>query len=214
MAQIQTNSVEPFMTKVCYAGQGSEHFIQLVGKIEDKFLSSLDLAMQYIMDARKITDVVIDVSQAKMIDSIGLGLMTAFAQKLNDIGLRPKILIGPQDQTFSIFQSLGVVDYFAWQNNLDEYAGFRGFEILPQDESPEGICQRGIVAHKALIQANHGNKPEFQGILTALTMELALLKYGDGQLNISASRFPKVIKRPGLEGSGATYGIPEETFLH
>jgi|GEM_PF-5694903 len=179
------------MSQVHYAVDVYKHILQLNGHIENELHSALQQSFEWILQASQIEQVIIDMRQTRIIDSIGLGLLAAFALELHKKhGLIACIYSNGYGKTKSIFDALYLDSLFRWEFKFNNHvsAEAKGFRVLPLQEVESDICKRSLRAHKTLIQAHAANEAEFSSIVASLEFEVALLKSPEVMLGPSLSQ--------------------------
>lgn len=141
--------------------------LKFAGEIRLTFCSALDSAIEKIFKAPHFSSVVVDLTEARSLDSTTLGLLaklSILSRQKN--GLLPTLVTTSADIT-RLLGSMGFDQVF----NIVRHALLCPEDLadLPlQDQSEEAVKAKVIEAHRILMSLNDSNRETFKDLLKAL----------------------------------------------
>ena len=156
--------------KILHAVEHGIYILKFTGEVRLNMCSTLDMIIERMRDDSMFITVVIDLTEASVIDSTTLGLLAKigiFARKADKI--LPTIVSTNPDIT-RLVHSMGfdelfiiVERAFSQIEHLDEVP------ILTATE--EEVREKVLVAHKVLMDLNSRNKESFKDLVRVLEEE-------------------------------------------
>lgn len=156
--------------KILQAAEKGIYLLKFTGEVRLNMCSTLDIIIDNMRDDDDFMTVVIDLSEASVIDSTTLGLLAKigiFAKKANKI--LPTIISTNPDVTRLVF-SMGfdelfiIVDKAASKlEHLDE--------IPVLQASEDEVREKVLAAHRILMDLNSRNKETFKDLVSTLEAE-------------------------------------------
>lgn len=156
--------------KILQAAEKGIYLLKFTGEVRLNMCSTLDSIIDNMREDDHFTTVVIDLSEANVIDSTTLGLLAKigiFAKKANKI--LPTIISTNPDVTRLVI-SMGFDELFI----IVEQAASK---IEHLDEIPllkateEQVREKVLAAHKILMDLNSRNKEAFKDLVSTLEAE-------------------------------------------
>ncbi|MBK8972739.1 MAG: STAS domain-containing protein [Hahellaceae bacterium] len=141
--------------------------LKFIGEIRLNLCSTIDRAIEEIELSPDLVTVVVDLSQAEMVDSTTLGLIAKIGVFAGRSGkLMPTIITTNPDITRMI-DTMGFDAIFVILNAADIQAS--DLKELPVcTASEEEVRQKVLAAHKVLMDLNDSNRETFKDLVQAL----------------------------------------------
>ncbi len=141
--------------------------LKLVGDVRVVMSSTIDNYFTSLYGKAFLDAMIVDLTEAKGIDSTALGLLAKMAIQLrNRFNVKPSILSTNPDITKILKGMSFDVIFDIVEEALDSDPEFG--ELKQLTESEEVVKQKVIIAHQALMTLSPENKLEFQDLVTAL----------------------------------------------
>jgi len=168
------------MERVQFRSKKGVFLIRLLGTLEFKTSAGLDVLLSWIQSDRSIQRIIINLEQARSIDSTSLGLIAQLGLYANlKHQQKPILCPGKSPKVKDTLSNLQLHKLFRWKGE-DEVFLIKDRECItllePLNEPEDIICERAISAHKALMSLSEQNHLEFKSVMVRLRLEKALLK--------------------------------------
>ena len=156
--------------KILQAAEKGIYLLKFTGEVRLNMCSTLDLIIDNMREDEDFMTVVIDLSEASVIDSTTLGLLAKigiFAKKSNKI--LPTIISTNPDVTRLVL-SMGFDELFI----IVEQAASKPEhldEIPMLQASEEEVREKVLAAHRILMDLNNRNKETFKDLVSTLEAE-------------------------------------------
>jgi len=158
--------------RVYYADRQGNYLLKFVGDVRVTLCTTLNNYINYIFAADDMTSVIVDLSEAKAVDSTTLGFMAKVAIYANKRGLNP-VLIASDKAMIRLVEGMGFVEIFAITDELPD-----SIEELQRMNCVAGSTEEArdqvIEAHKTLMSLNTKNMETFSALVKALESEANL----------------------------------------
>jgi anti-anti-sigma factor len=167
-----------------YAELNGVYILKFEGDIRVTLCASLDEFIDRMFANDQLKYIILDLSQAKNIDSTALGMIAKIAvQSQANLKIFPLTLSTNPDvdrilecmglpQVLNIVESLESVDTIKLQNELKAISEENQFKDMPlHDHSQEYLCEKVLEAHKTLMSLNQSNKIIFHDLVSNLEEE-------------------------------------------
>ncbi|WP_462379170.1 anti-sigma factor antagonist RssC [Pseudomonas sp. Marseille-QA0892] len=153
--------------KIQFAEQDGTFVLKFVGEIRLTLCSALDATIENIFSSINFSTIVIDLTEARSIDSTTLGLLAKLSiLSRQKVGLLPTVVTTNPDIT-RLLESMG----------FDQVFNIVGkplpcpecLEDLPPQDQTEDIVRRKVLeAHRILMGLNESNREAFHDLVNAL----------------------------------------------
>ena len=153
--------------KIQFAEQSGTFILKFVGEVRLTLCSALDATIEKIFTSLNFSAIVIDLTEARSIDSTTLGLLAKLSiLSRQKIGLLPTVVTTHDDIT-RLLQSMGFDQVF----NIVEspLPCPECLADLPsQDQSEDVVKAKVLEAHQILMSLNESNREAFHDLVSAL----------------------------------------------
>ncbi len=153
--------------KIQFAEQSGTFVLKFVGEVRLTLCSALDTTIERIFSALNFSAIVIDLTEARSIDSTTLGLLAKLSiLSRQKIGLLPTVVTTNEDIT-RLLQSMGFDQVF---NIVDTPQPCPDcLTDLPEQDEPEEVVKAKVLeAHRILMGLNDSNREVFHDLVSAL----------------------------------------------
>jgi anti-anti-sigma factor len=153
--------------RIQFAEQDGTFVLKFIGEVRLTLCSALDTTIEHIFTAANFSTIVIDLTQARSIDSTTLGLLAKLSILTRQkVGLLPTVVTTQMDIT-RLLHSMGFDQVF---NIIDQpYENAGALVDLPcQDQSEEVVRRKVLEAHRILMGLNETNRAAFHDLVNAL----------------------------------------------
>ena len=152
-----------------YAEKDDITYIKMVGNLKYTTSSGFDHFVDGLME-RGFTNVVIDLSEATYIDSTNLGLIAKIAGRARHNPNMHVSIVSPNEDINEILRSVRFDKLFTIVENVE---GIDEFEEIPDEQrGKKEDLQMLLQAHKALIDIDEANRPQFKDVVELLENEV------------------------------------------
>ncbi|GGJ78832.1 anti-sigma factor antagonist RssC [Pseudomonas matsuisoli] len=153
--------------KIQYAEQSGTFVLKFVGEIRLTLCSALDATIEKIFSSMDFSAIVIDLTEARSVDSTTLGLLAKVSiLSRQKVGLLPTVVTTNPDIT-RLLESMGfdkvfnvVGDPLPCPECLED--------LPPQDQTEEIVRRKVLEAHRILMGLNDSNREAFRDLVSAL----------------------------------------------
>ncbi len=152
-----------------YAEKDAITYIKMVGNLKYTTSSGFDHFVDGLME-RGYENVVIDLSEATYIDSTNLGLIAKIAGRARHNSEMHVTIVSPNEDINEILRSVRFDKLFTIVEDME---GVDELEEIPEEErDKKDDLQMLIQAHKALIDIDEENRPQFKDVVELLEKEV------------------------------------------
>lgn len=156
---------------ILFARKHGVCFIRLTGEIKHPVSACFDHIVQDAIDDETVNDIVLDVTQARYIDSTNLGLMAKVARHMLDAHRRKPVILCENPDIDLLLQGVGFGSVFEIVSR--SIAERLEFETAPPIERSHQDRIRTILqAHRALMEINDRNRTAFRPVVEAFERKL------------------------------------------
>lgn len=155
--------------KIHYAECGGNYLLKLNGDVRVTLCTSLSHYINRIFAAGNMTSVIVDLTDAKAVDSTTLGFMAKVALYANDRQIKP-LLITRDPSMVRLIEGMGFDEIFSITDELPVDVGkLQAMKCV--QASTEEARDQVIEAHKTLMSMNNKNMQAFSSLVKALERE-------------------------------------------
>ncbi len=191
------------MELVQFRAHNGLFLIQLIGSLEFNTSAALETLLDWMKQDQSITRLVIDLSNARVIDSTNLGIiaqMGLFASQNHP--QKPILAPGSSANVKETLSRFELNQLYRWKKPEENFNYLQGKMIRflgPVEESENRICERAIEAHQVLMSLSETNKIEFKSVVAGLKIEKALLNAEKMPFEVVDIKIPEAAKLQELE---------------
>ncbi|ALT00153.1 STAS domain-containing protein [Lacimicrobium alkaliphilum] len=159
--------------QILYANLQGVCFFRFVGEVRHGQSGGLEALINTLFDARDCVcdDVVVDLSQAKYLDSTNLGLLAMIARNMLEHHQRKPTLISTDKDMTTLLQSMCLDQVFTLLDKpLDAPDAF--VEVSGQSADEQQRARMILAAHEELLKLGESNRQTFQPVVDLLKQEL------------------------------------------
>ncbi|GGD71814.1 STAS domain-containing protein [Lacimicrobium alkaliphilum] len=159
--------------QILYANLQGVCFFRFIGEVRHTQSSGLEVLINGLFEGKESVcqDVVVDLSQARYLDSTNLGLLAMIARKMLEHHQRKPTLISTDKDMTTLLQSMCLDQVFTMLNKpLDTPDAF----VLVSDQSADEQQRAKMIlaAHEELLELGKSNRQTFQPVVDLLKQEL------------------------------------------
>jgi len=163
----------PNSGQIYYAVMDDRGVLKLTGTIRHPLSLRLTQAAWRLFSRAGIRSVIVDLQEARFIDSTCLGLLARVAMRSLELGFGPPLFVSTDKEVTRLLQTTGFGRAFVLIDNPLEPAA-----CLTNAEPLAGVCPRPnpsvvLDAHRALCELNEKNRHLFQSVIEVLEAEVA-----------------------------------------
>ena len=152
-----------------YAEKDDITYIKMVGNLKYTTSSGFDHFVDGLME-RGFKNVVIDLSEATYIDSTNLGLIAKIAGRARHNANMHVTIVSPNEDINEILRSVRFNKLFTI---VEDMKGVDDLKEIPDEEhDKKEDLQMLIKAHKALMDIDEENRPQFKDVVELLENEV------------------------------------------
>ncbi|MDR2734425.1 MAG: STAS domain-containing protein [Spirochaetota bacterium] len=145
--------------------------LKLVGSLTYSESGDLDGFIEKLFEASSAPDVIVDLSEAKSIDSTNLGLLARIARASLDQKQRKTLLVSPRPDINRVLKSVGFDGVFDIVRSSEAPGG--GMDKLPhRDISDQELAGILLKVHRTLMELNESNRAVFKNVVRYLEKEI------------------------------------------
>lgn len=152
-----------------YAEKDDITYIKMVGNLKYTTTSGFDHFVDGLME-RGFKNVVIDLSEATYIDSTNLGLIAKIAGRARNNPEMHVSIVSPNEDINEILRSVRFDKLFTIVEDMEVVDELE--EIPDEQRDKQKDLQMLIQAHKALIDIDKQNRPQFKDVVELLEKEV------------------------------------------
>lgn len=153
--------------RILQADKEGVHILKFEGEIRLNLCSTIDRAIENLQKCPDLVMVVLDLTQAEVLDSTSLGLIAKIGLFANKAGkVMPTIITTNPDVTRMI-ETMGFDVLFSIVNHTDvRVSDLRELPIFEASEAE--VREKVLAAHRILMELNEGNRETFKDLVNAL----------------------------------------------
>ncbi len=163
--------------KIRYAEHKGSYILKFEGDIRVTLCASLDAFIRQVFSDKQLKSILLDLSQAKNIDSTALGIIAKIAElSSRQLHSRPLVLSNNPDinrtlECMGLKQVLTFVDSFAdvEATLVKDKSQIKDMPLT--DHGQDEMCEKVLEAHKILMALNAHNKAVFHELVCGLEEE-------------------------------------------
>ncbi len=152
-----------------YAEKDEITYIKMVGNLKYTTSSGFDHFVDGLIE-RGFKNVVIDLSEATYIDSTNLGLIAKIAGRARNNPNMHVSIVSPNEDINEILRSVRFDKLFTIVEDMEKVDELK--EIPDEQRDKHDDLQMLIKAHKALIDIDEENRPQFKDVVELLEKEV------------------------------------------
>lgn len=158
-----------------YAEVEGNYILKFEGDIRVTLCASFDAFIDSMFSNPKISNILLDLSQAKNIDSTALGMIAKIAsQSIKILQKTPTTLSTNPDidrilECMGLSQVLNMVRTLSIENPAIKNAKVKDMPL--GDHTQAQMCEKVLEAHKLLMALNESNKAVFHDLVSGLEAE-------------------------------------------
>ncbi|WP_088329291.1 STAS domain-containing protein [Lacimicrobium sp. SS2-24] len=159
--------------QILYANLQGVCFFRFVGEVRHNQSSGLEVLINNLFnDAENVCDdVVVDLSQARYLDSTNLGLLAMIARKMLETHQHKPTLISTSKDMTTLLQSMCLEQVFHLIDRpLDAPDAF--VEVADQSTDEKQRAKMILAAHEELLKLGDSNRQTFQPVVDLLKQDL------------------------------------------
>lgn len=153
--------------KLQFTEQEDTFVLKLTGDVRLTLCTALDCAIKKLFEKHQYTQIIVDLSEAKTLDSTTLGLLAKlaiFAKKNYQI---IPILETANEDIIRLLESMGIQDSFVIQTGQN--TAWHNLQDLTESPCNEEFIKKTILdAHRILMDVNDNNKAAFKDLVHTL----------------------------------------------
>ena len=156
--------------RILVSQETSSYVIKMEGDVRLVLCATLNDYMSTIFKSRDVSRIIIDMIEAKGVDSTTLGLLDKLAIYSNEnFNIRP-IIFCPDESLYETLLVMGLNDVFEIVSK--EKSELENYKELASKPSHDSTIKKHVLeAHKVLSSINKKNKDEFLDLIAALERE-------------------------------------------
>lgn len=155
--------------RIHYAGCKGNYLLRFTGDVRVTLCTTLKNYIERIFDADDMESVIIDLREAKAVDSTTLGFMAKVAIYANTRNIKP-LLIVHDESMIRLVEGMGFDEIFTITDRVpDDIDKLKEMKCVKA--STEEARSQVIEAHKTLMSMNHKNMQAFSSLVKALERE-------------------------------------------
>lgn len=157
--------------KILQAENSGVYVLKMVGEVRLNFCSTIDASIDAIVSDPNFATLVVDLSEAKLIDSTTLGLLARLAVKAKKKSHFLPSIVSTNPDITRILLSMGFDSVFLIVSEpveTDEHLQ----ELVAADVNEEEMRQKVLSAHKVLMEMNEHNYEQFKDLVDALELDV------------------------------------------
>ncbi|HVL00450.1 MAG TPA: STAS domain-containing protein [Dongiaceae bacterium] len=156
--------------KALYAVHQGTYVVKLVGDIRVPICATFDGFIENMFHDSQLNSVVIDLSEASVVDSTALGLMAKIAVQMRKRFNQKPLIISTRPDISRILSTMGFEKVF----NIVHEAPVKSPRMseMPNIPCTQGsACDKVLEAHRILMEMNEKNRETFKEMVAALEYE-------------------------------------------
>ena len=157
--------------RIYYAEEDGNYYLKLTGDVRVTLCTSLSRYIDHIFEAGNMRSVVVDLSQAKAVDSTTLGFMAKVAIHANSQQLIKPLLITRDQSMQRLVRDMGFDDIFSISTRLP--TNVNDLHHMQCTTATTDDARRQVIeAHRTLMGMNNKNMKTFSELVKTLEREV------------------------------------------
>jgi anti-anti-sigma factor len=158
------------MGHIEYAGLHGTHVFKLVGEVRAPSCCSLDHLLDKLDQIPTVSGVVVDLTDARFMDSTALGVIAKLGLKIRDLYHLQPILLSTNNDLTTLANSMGLGQVFTLLNCRNtEMCCLESLPDAPPE--PDEMLHTVLEAHRTLMSLNASNRIMFEPLVRQLERE-------------------------------------------
>jgi anti-anti-sigma factor len=167
---------------ICFARTGNVVILKLTGKVRYQMGASLDDYLDHLFARGDFEDILIDLTETRMIDSTCLGLLARIANYTHDRFGRKSPIFYLHDDIDRILKGVGFPAVFNIIHGNPKIAAEME-SIAVCDENRDELAKTLYNSHRILCDLNEKNRAAFQNILDVLREDVPSILHPSPTIN-------------------------------
>lgn len=155
--------------RIYYAENDANYHIRFVGDVRVTLCTSLSKYINHIFSGPQLKSLVLDLREAKAVDSTTLGFMAKVGLYATSRGLSPLIIVKDKSM-IRLLDSMGFDDLFEMVPRFPKDVEAIK-ELAPESATSSDIRKEVIEAHQVLMSMNSRNMEAFSRLVSDLQKE-------------------------------------------
>ncbi|MCG8427041.1 MAG: STAS domain-containing protein [Chromatiales bacterium] len=156
---------------ICYASHDDHYVLKFTGEIRCQLGCTFDRFLDELFNQVKLAKIVLDLSEAEMIDSTCLGLLARVANKMRETTNQKTTIISTKADINQVLESIGFDQVF--NISTQPLPPLEGETCLTINESDTSCMADTVLsAHRLLSEINEENREVFHDVIETLESEL------------------------------------------
>lgn len=157
--------------KILQAERSGVYVLKMVGEIRLNFCSTIDASIDAIVSDPNFATLVVDLSEAEMIDSTTLGLLVKLAVKAKEKSHFLPSIVSTNPDITRILLSMGFDKVFLIVSEPASSSEHLT-ELAPMELSEADMRAKVLNAHKILMNMNEQNYEQFKDLVNTLELDV------------------------------------------
>ncbi len=158
-------------SRIYYAEASGNYYLRLVGDVRVTFCTTLKAYLTQLFRAEHINSVVVDLRQARAVDSTTLGLLAKLAIYVQGQFELSPLLVVSDPSMIRLIESMGLDDIFRLSDDFEKVEVSALSELDFMSADTEQAREEVIEAHKTLMGMNSKNMLVFADLVKGLEGE-------------------------------------------
>ena len=159
---------------VFYRKHGNTYFIRFVGDMRYNEMSrSLDEFLDKLFQRRDFDGIVVDLIEAKFIDSTNLGLLAKIARFISKQFGKKTTLISTNEDINALLDNMGFSEVFTISRVRQPVDTGQEQELVISAPRQEDLAKTVLESHGILCDMNETNREKFTGVVKILKQQTA-----------------------------------------
>lgn len=156
--------------RIYYTEENGSYYLKLTGDVRVTLCTGLSRYINKIFDTENITSVIVDLDDAKAVDSTTLGLLAKVAlHVIKQENIKPMIIIRDPSM-LRLVEGMGFDEIFEVVGDVPDTPS--KLKVLPCTKAPTDDARAQVIeSHKTLMSMNKKNMNTFSELVTALERE-------------------------------------------
>lgn len=158
-------------SRIYYAEQQGNYYLRLVGDVRVTFCTTLKTYLDQLFKAPRVRSVVVDLRQARAVDSTTLGLLAKLAIQVQDKFELSPLMVVSDASMVKLVESMGLDEIFTLTPDFEglKASSLDALDFILADN--EEARTQVIDAHKTLMGLNSKNMLVFSDLVKGLENE-------------------------------------------
>lgn len=153
--------------RILQAEKDGVFLLKFIGEIRLNLCSTIDREIERILSSPGLVTVVLDLSQANVVDSTTLGLIARIGLYASQAGKLMPTIVSTNPDVTRMIDTMGIDDLFVVvQAPTLQPSDLRELPILKASENE--THEKVLAAHRTLMELNDSNREAFRDLVDAL----------------------------------------------